>query len=86
MLQELCKRNEHSTQVILEHFYELFSNSGNAQHTNFLNPLQGRVASEMNFNLTRPYNKEEVKITILQMHPLKAPSPNEMALLIFQKF
>ena len=40
----------------------------------------------MNKELLKPYLTQEVKCTVFQMHPSKAPGPDGMSCLFFQKF
>jgi hypothetical protein len=44
------------------------------------------VTPEMNSKLLTPYNAVEVKQAVFQMHPSKAPGPDGMSSLFFQKF
>lgn len=80
------QEHERCNQVILEHFSKLFSNHGTFQNVVFLKLLNSKALSEIISDLGRPDTKEEVKITIWQMHQLKTPRPNGMAPFFFQKF
>ncbi|KAM1128830.1 hypothetical protein ACFX13_039436 [Malus domestica] len=45
-----------------------------------------RVTPEMNAELLKPYSEEEVCVALFQMHTSKAPGPDGMLTLFFQKF
>ena len=44
------------------------------------------VTSEMNYDLHRPFSNEEVRVALFQMHPSKAPGPDGMSTLFYQKY
>ena len=44
------------------------------------------VTPNTNADLMRPFTHDEVKIALFQMHPSKAPSPDGMTALFFQKY
>ena len=44
------------------------------------------VTSEMNHDLHRPFSNEEVRVALFQMHPSKAPGPDGMSTLFYQKY
>ena len=48
--------------------------------------IHPRVTAEMNQELMRPYSTDEVQTAILQMHPTKAPGPDDMPALFFQHY
>ena len=49
-----------------------------------LNPT--KVTAEMNAALTQEFTVEEVRTALGQMHPTKAPSPDAMSALFYQKY
>ena len=44
------------------------------------------VSPDMNQELLKPFTREEVRIALFQMSPSKAPGPDGMTALFFQKF
>ena len=44
------------------------------------------VTEDMAQDLLLPYIADEVKAALFQMHTYKAPGPNGMSLIFFQKF
>lgn len=52
----------------------------------FSNKFSGRVTKEMNDELTKDYIGEEIVEALSQMHPTKAPGPNGMDPVFYQRF
>lgn len=55
-------------------------------HEDLFFDLQGRVSQAMNFALTQPFTKEEIKKSLFDMHPAKAPGVDGMPAGFFQNF
>ena len=50
------------------------------------NLIQAEVAKEMNEELTKEFIAKEVKAALRQMHPTKAPGPDGMSAVLYQKY
>ena len=50
------------------------------------NLIPVKVKSEMNNELTRDFTMEEVRTALQQMHPTKAPNPDDMSAIFYQKY
>ena len=48
--------------------------------------IHTKVNEEMNQKLIRTFTKEDVEATLKQMHPTKAPGPDDMSAIFFQKY
>lgn len=48
--------------------------------------LECRVTDEMNEKIAKPFTEKEVVHAIKQMHPTKAPGPDGMTPLFYQRF
>ena len=48
--------------------------------------IQSRVTLEMNLDLISEFTREEVELALKQIHPTKAPGPDDMSAIFFQKY
>lgn len=72
--------------VVRNYFIQVFSHEAGGDDTDVLNALECKVTPDINKALTKDYSTEEVLQAIKQMHPAKAPGPDGMTPLFFQKF
>lgn len=70
----------------MQHFNELFLAPTEIDHVDSLDSLGGRASTEMNQDLTREFTQKEIYDALHQMHPSKAPSPDGMPPIFFQKY
>ncbi|KAK9993078.1 hypothetical protein SO802_022781 [Lithocarpus litseifolius] len=72
---------------IAEGYYKrLFTASSNLNMDYVLASVDKVVTGDMVRDLVHPYMAEEVKTALFQMHPSKAPRPDDMSPFFFQKF
>ncbi|XP_062014569.1 uncharacterized protein LOC133731138 [Rosa rugosa] len=74
--------------VVLDYFQSIFSSQPSdleAQDV-VLQTIEPRVSANMNARLLAPYELEEVRIALFQMHPSKAPGPDGLSPFFFQKY
>ncbi|XP_057785423.1 uncharacterized protein LOC131002949 [Salvia miltiorrhiza] len=71
------RKNEEMDEVFRTHFNALFSASSTQNPVDVLCSIDPIVTEKMNRSLTMRYTPEEVTQALSQMHPLKAPGPDE---------
>ena len=70
----------------LKYFAKLFYISNNCQPELALDTIQSLVTDDMNRSLSEEFIKDEVKMALNQMAPLKSPGPDGMPPLFFQHY
>ena len=73
-------------EIVVEYYKELFSTSNPVDFTELLNAVQPKVSLAMNEELTRDFTGVEVRAALKQMYPFKAPGPDGMPPLFYQRF
>lgn len=53
---------------------------------NLLEGLGRRVTRDMEEELSRDFTEEEIKVALQQMHPTKAPGPDGLSPLFYQRY
>ncbi len=71
--------------LAVDYFSNLFFTSHLAAVGEVVNHVEPAVTFAMNEGFLVPFTNEEVKFALFQMHPSKAPSPNGMTNLFYQK-
>lgn len=71
--------------VVVDYFSKLFDSNGGENFGEILADVAPVVTEEMNAELTRSVDDEEIKDAVFQMHPTKAPGPDGMSPGFYQK-
>lgn len=71
--------------IISDYFKQIFTAS-ETQWDDILACVQPLITEQLNSELLRPIQDEEVKSVLFQMHPDKAPRPDGMTPGFFQKY
>ena len=73
-------------EVVVGYYINLFTSSNPMDFSELFQVIQPKVTPSMNQMLIKPFTKDEVKLALKQMYPLKAPSPDGMPPIFFQHF
>lgn len=82
---EWLEREEERTHIV-DYFSLLFRSNGGHTSQELLNVVDRRVSPEMNENLVKEFTVEEVKATPDSIGDLKAPGPDGMPSIFYEKF
>lgn len=81
----VCESEEDIVKEISSFYEELFTTSNPIGWQETLSGMTSSITSTMNQRLTRPVDDLEIKNALFAMHPNKAPGPDGMTPLFFQK-
>lgn len=72
--------------VAVKFYSNLFRSSNPTPFTSWFQDLRTRVTAQMKGDLTKRVSAEEIKDALFSIHPSKAPGPDGMSALFFQRF
>ncbi|XP_071902742.1 uncharacterized protein [Coffea arabica] len=80
------KDDKEIAEEIARYYKHLFKATRTEGIEEVLEGIHVTVTDQINTNLTRPVEENEIKVTVFSMNPNKAPMPDGMTPLFFQKF
>lgn len=73
-------------QVAIDYFENIYKTASPTLVHEIIAAILTRVTKEMNESLNRNFTKEEVATTLKQIHLIKAPGPDVMSAIFYQKY
>ena len=81
-----CDSKEEIVRTVTGYFEDIYSSSNPSRLEEATNLIPTKVSEEMNDDLIKDFSVEEVRIALRQMHPTKAPRPDDMSAIFYQKY
>ena len=81
-----CDSKENIASAAIAYFEGIYTTTHRTRVEEVMNLLPHKVTMEMNADLTRDFTMEEVRLALSQMHPTKAPGPDGMFAIFYQKY
>lgn len=72
--------------MMKDYYVQIFSSETEGHMADTLDAVECKVTTQMNDVLTRPFSVDEVIRALKQLHQAKAPGPDGMTPLFFQKY
>ncbi|XP_048596178.1 uncharacterized protein LOC125594561 [Brassica napus] len=84
--ENIVEDEEGLVAIATSYFRQIFESSNPEDIEEALAQVPSTITGAMNDNLIAPVTEWEVKLTLFAMHPEKAPGPDGMTALFYQKF
>ena len=81
-----CVEKETIARAAMDYFENIYSTAFPTQVEDVVESIPTKVSEDMNESLSRAFTKEEMATSLKQIHPTKAPRPNGMSAIFYQKF
>ena len=81
-----CGEKESIAQAAVAYFENIYSTTSPTRVEDVVVAIPTRVTEDMNESLTRVFTREEVVTALKQIHPTKAPGPDGMSVIFYQRY
>ena len=81
-----CESRESIIKTAVDYFEDIYASSHLTRVEEVTDLIPIKVTAEMNTTLSQEFTVEKVKAALGQMHPTKAPGPDGMSTLFYQKY
>ena len=78
-----CDSKEDIVKTVIGYFEDIYSSTYPFRLEEVTNLIPAKVSEEMNGDLTKDFTVEEVRTSLRQMHPTKAPGPDGMSAIFY---
>ena len=82
----VCTDEQEISKILIDYYQNLFTSASPSNFEEVLMAVPTIITNEQNAMLAVEFVKAEVEEALQQMAPLKAPGPNGLPLLFYQKF
>ena len=81
-----CEEKESIAQAAVSYFENIYTSASPSRVEEVVVAIPVRVTEDMNESLSHSFTREEVATALKQIHPTKAPGPDGMSAIFYQKY
>ncbi|XP_075665500.1 uncharacterized protein LOC142635183 [Castanea sativa] len=84
--EQWCEDRSSIADAAVSYFEDVYTLTSPSQIEEVAHLIPAKVTADMNESLIKDFTVEEVQTTLSQMHPTKAPGPDSMSAIFYQKY